>query len=180
MQITLHRTGSFTFDNPNVDFTNQCGFKLGDRQVWFDVLIESDSEHLDENGFVLDNNAVQAYFVEKYNNALVFPSCERIAIAAISDLCDIMGKDRCRAISVEIKPGDYAGIRASQTFDVVASKEPQPLVHKQPEQLAARGPMGFAPVVAQAQTENIARSALGFDSRKPRTNRDPESSFFGD
>lgn len=115
MRMSLHRTGSF-FVNDRAEDSTQCGFRRGDRQVWFDVRIDSDSAFLDEQGFVLDNNAVQHYFDEKYKDVTVFVSCERIACEAITDLRERMGADRVYFISCEIKPGDYAGIKAECEF----------------------------------------------------------------
>jgi hypothetical protein len=122
LPMTLHRTGSFVVNDTAEDHA-QCGFRRGDRQVWYDVSIESDSSMLDSDGFVLDNNAVQHYFDDTYATVTEFQSCERIAIRAILDLCRLMGPQRCHMISVEIKPGDYAGIKATQRFSWVEGAE---------------------------------------------------------
>jgi hypothetical protein len=115
VKLTLHRTGDFMVA-PDAEDSTQCGFARGDRQVFFDVSIESDSQYLDGKGFVLDNNAVQHYFSEKYRDVKVFVSCERIACEAIEDLANLMGRDRVFYISCEIKPGTYAGLKAEQRF----------------------------------------------------------------
>lgn len=113
--LTLHRSGQFDVAKGAEDST-QCGFRRGDRRLSFDVWIESTDEYLDGNGFVLDNNAIMHYFADKYKDIAVFVSCERIACEAITDLRNLVGRERCYAIAVEIRPGDYAGIRASTRF----------------------------------------------------------------
>jgi hypothetical protein len=115
MKITLHRTGDFLVNDKAEDST-QCGFTRGSRQVFFDVSIESDTEMLDGNGFVLDNNEVQHYFEREYAHVTVFQSCERIALKAIDDLRALMGNDRTFYISCEIKPGSYAGLKCEKRF----------------------------------------------------------------
>lgn len=115
MKITLHRTGDF-FVNDTAEDSTQCGFRRGDRQVFFDVYIESDTTMFDEFGFVLDNNEVQHYFEREYAEVKEFKSCETIALKAVTDLQQIMGADRCFYISVEIKPGAYAGLRVERRF----------------------------------------------------------------
>lgn len=115
MKITLHRSGDF-FVNDKAEDSTQCGFRRGDRQVFFDVYIESDTTMFDANGFVLDNNEVQHYFEREYNDVKEFKSCETIALKAVNDLRDIMGADRCFYISCEIKPGAYAGLRVERRF----------------------------------------------------------------
>src|SRR5437868_377755 len=115
MELSLHRVGTFQV-NPEAEDSAQCGFKRGDRQLWYDVIIESDSQWLDKDGFVLDNNDVQHYFEQTYAQTPVFRSCETIAIQAVDDLCQLMA-GRCTRVCVEIKPGDYAGIRAERKFN---------------------------------------------------------------
>lgn len=115
MKITLHRTGDF-FVNDKAEDSTQCGFRRGDRQVFFDVYIESDTEMFDINGFVLDNNEVQHYFEREYAEVKEFKSCETIALKAVTDLRAIMGDERCFYISCEIKPGEYAGLRVEKRF----------------------------------------------------------------
>jgi len=115
MKLSLHRTGSFLVNDSAEDHA-QCGFRRGDRQLWYDVLIESDSAFLDGDGFVLDNNAVQHYFDRQYADVEVFVSCEKIACKAIEDLAQIMGAERVFYISCEIRPGDYAGLKAERRF----------------------------------------------------------------
>lgn len=115
MKITLHRSGDF-FVNDKAEDATQCGFRRGDRQVFFDVYIESDTTMFDANGFVLDNNEVQHYFEREYAHVESFKSCESIALKAVEDLREIMGRDRCFYISCEIKPGTYAGLRVERRF----------------------------------------------------------------
>lgn len=115
MKLTLHRTGDFLVNDKAEDST-QCGFTRGSRQVFFDVMIESDSQMLDGNGFVLDNNEVQHYFEREYAHVTEFHSCERIALKAIDDLREIMGADRTFYISCQIAPGSYATLRAEKRF----------------------------------------------------------------
>lgn len=115
MKLTLHRTGDF-FVNDKAEDSTQCGFRRGDRQVFFDVTIESDNALVDDKGFVLDNNEVQHYFERKYAAVEEFKSCETIACSAIEDLRALMGHDRVYYISCEIKPGPYAGIKAEARF----------------------------------------------------------------
>lgn len=113
--MSLHRTGQFNV-NLYAEDSTQCGFHRGDRTCFFDVRIDSTSDCLDANGFILDNNEVQKYFDRVYATAEVFPSCELIALRAIADLRDLMGHDRCYGVEVTIRPGDYAGITARQEF----------------------------------------------------------------
>jgi len=115
MKLTLHRTGDFLVGECKDDST-QCGFRRGDREVFFDVTIESDSAMLDASGFILDNNEVQHYFEREYAQVDEFKSCETIALKAIDDLRAIMGEDRCFYVSCQISPGSYAGIRAEKRF----------------------------------------------------------------
>jgi len=123
MKMTLERNGSFMVNDKAEDHA-QCGFRRGDRQVFFEVVIESDSACLDENGFILDNNEVQHYFDRTYSDVEVFQSCESIAIRAIDDLREIMGYDRVFSIRCTIKPGTHAGITAEKCFQCRIDSNP--------------------------------------------------------
>lgn len=113
--LSLNRRGSF-FVRDQSDDSTQCGRTRGQRELFYEVRIDSIGEDLDQNGFLIDNNAVQSYFELKYSKCRVFKSCEIIALTAIGDLRKLVGLSRCHKIRVEIKPGDHAGIVAEKSF----------------------------------------------------------------
>lgn len=54
----------------------------------YKVHVETSAEHLDKDGFIVDNNAIHEYFVQRYKHVQDFQSCELIAAKA----CDAFHK----------------------------------------------------------------------------------------
>lgn len=80
MKLKMERTGKFTVIW-KTDATTQCG-QTGNNILDYKVVLETSDKHLDQHGFIIDNNRVHAYFVKKYGNVEKFVSCELIAAEA--------------------------------------------------------------------------------------------------
>jgi hypothetical protein len=109
----MQRTGSFRVTCPTGDTATQCGPR-GTQDLKYNVAIESDEAHLDESGFIIDNNAVDAYFKSAYQLVKTFVSCELIALKAVRELRVLLG-ERALSIHVTISSSGYATDYASLT-----------------------------------------------------------------
>jgi len=124
MKILMERNGSFYVNELAFDRT-QCGVQRGDRELHYHVEIESDSEYLDNNGFLVNNYEIQGYFDSRYAQIPVFPSCEEIACQTVEELAELIGRDRVFAIRCTIKPGQHAGITAEMCFQCRIDSSPR-------------------------------------------------------
>lgn len=111
LEISIARSGQFTV-NWSGSNAAQCG--LGPNTLNYHVRIVGDDEHLTPEGFIIDNNDIHAYFVNKYADVKDFESCERIAITACKDFCAMLG-ERARDIQVTIDGNPLAGLTARWT-----------------------------------------------------------------
>lgn len=95
--IKMTRRGSFHVTTlPRVQNTNQCG-KVGQGRFNYTVIIES-LPYLDDHGFVLNNFAVHNYFVDRWKDVKIVPSCERIALDALEHFVKLAA----RALKIEV------------------------------------------------------------------------------
>lgn len=109
--IELETTGHFVVEAA-VDESSRCGTLGSPRRIAYKVVITSAPEHLDANGFIIDWQEIRNYFVETYRNVTVFPSCERIACQACTDIVERLGAC-CLALDVTIGSGERpAGMTA--------------------------------------------------------------------
>lgn len=115
LTLTIRRHGEFSvrFTGSNVD---QCGLP-GTHILRYDVRIVGDEDHLTEQGFIIDNNAIHSYFVRTYETVRDFESCERIAARACRDFKAMFGSGELadvlvREIEVTIAGGPNAGLTA--------------------------------------------------------------------
>ena len=83
MKLKMERQGQFIV-NWTVSATTQCGVP-GNNILSYRVKLETSDKHLDPNGFIIDNNKIQEYFVQTYGKVEKFVSCELIASAACRD-----------------------------------------------------------------------------------------------
>jgi hypothetical protein len=74
------------------------------------VRITGDDQHLNADGFIIDNNAIEDYFVRKYMNVLDLESCERIASTACKDFRAMFGKGVLKNVRVSAIEVRIAGI----------------------------------------------------------------------
>lgn len=79
MTLRMTREGSFAY-NPEARSAGHCGIPLN-LVLHYRVMIETSPDHLDENGFIIDNNAVHDYFLN-HRFEPRFWSCEEIAMRA--------------------------------------------------------------------------------------------------
>lgn len=120
MSLVIERHGEFvvTFSGSNAD---QCG-AIGTQILRYVVRISGTEEHLTDQGFIIDNNDIHAYFVHKYKKVRDFESCERIASKACMDFKNMFGKGklapvRVNEIMVTVGGSPFAGITATWKKD---------------------------------------------------------------
>lgn len=99
LEVVLHREGAFDVLCTGDDST-QCGIRGTTRRLFYRVRIVGDEQHLTEEGFIIDNNEVHQYFVDKYREIEVFPSCERIVCQAVRDFKALFGKGHLENVVV--------------------------------------------------------------------------------
>lgn len=110
--LTLERNGTVDVVATG-DVSRKCG-PIGANTLAFRVFVECPDTCLDDDGFVIDHNELQAYFDRTWGKVTDFPSCERIAKQAIRELHDLMvekGSHPCR-IEVTVAAFGQAGITA--------------------------------------------------------------------
>jgi hypothetical protein len=115
LTLTIRRHGEFSvrFTGSNAD---QCGLP-GTQILRYDVRIVGDEDHLTDQGFIIDNNAIHSYFLTTYDRVRDFESCERIAARACRDFKAMFGRGElrdvvAREIEVTIAGGPNAGLTA--------------------------------------------------------------------
>jgi len=88
LRITT-RTRAFQIRGPVDNDSNQC-LQRGERIIDYEVVVHGDSEHLSPEGFILDRNAIPAYFHETYARGVdVLPSCEAMASRAAAEIAKL-------------------------------------------------------------------------------------------
>lgn len=103
MKLKMKRTGVFTV-NPHAEAVHHCGVPRN-FDLHYIVEIETSDDHLDQNGFIIDNNEVHQYFAQTYRYISVFKSCELIAMEACEHFCRrVKGLDAI-TVSVSGRPG---------------------------------------------------------------------------
>lgn len=85
--LTIRRKGSFVVNHTGSN-ANQCGMK-GTTILNYAVSLVTSPRHLNKQGFIIDNMAIQQYFVAKYKTVKTFPSCEKLAMIACRDFRDM-------------------------------------------------------------------------------------------
>lgn len=122
MQVAIKRSGTFPVgfpgDNPFGHSREQCGMRGQTYTLNYEVRIVGDDQHLNERGFIIDNNAIHEYFLRTYRYAEHFPSCEQIACQACKDFEKMQGKGdlknvKFHEIDVTISAMPHAGLTAS-------------------------------------------------------------------
>jgi len=109
MILRMRREGEFVANWSDVH--TGCGTpKLGPNVYRYVCEIESTRESLDENGFILDNMEVDAYFQSVYSARVPAKSCERIAINAVEHIRRML-RDPLR-VAVTIYGSPQAGLTA--------------------------------------------------------------------
>jgi hypothetical protein len=109
--LELETTGFFTVEETR-DESGRCGLLGSPRQLAFKVVIESSPDFLNEHGFIIDWQEIHGYFERAFRAQDVFPSCERIACQACTEIADMLGH-RCNSIEVTIGSGaKAAGMKA--------------------------------------------------------------------
>ena len=80
----IFREGTFDFVNPT-DLSNRCGITGQGLRYRYQVRLFADS--LDGRGFIIDNRAINLYWIWKYSGPepKALPSCEEIAEQACED-----------------------------------------------------------------------------------------------
>lgn len=110
-ELELETSGIFVVEVAT-DETGRCGLVGSPRRIAYKVLIKSAPDYLNENGFIIDWQHIRQYFADTYRELAVFPSCERIACQACSDIAGMLGM-KCHSIEVTIGSGERpAGMTA--------------------------------------------------------------------
>lgn len=116
----METTGRFDVVSAG-DISARCGLLGSAMSIAFKVVIASSPAHLDDNGFIIDWQEIHEYFADTYREVAVFPSCERIACRACTDIAAMLG-EKCNSIEVTIGSGKHAaGMKARW------SRLPQPI-----------------------------------------------------
>lgn len=90
MSLVLERRGRFSVTA--YPGAAQCGH-VGLTHFAYSCRVTSSSKYLSRQGFVIDNQAIQAYFDGRYSDARsALPSCEMIALGACHDIAQLVGK----------------------------------------------------------------------------------------
>lgn len=123
LALTIDRTGTFAVHFRGSNAT-QCG-ATGTRVLHYRVRIGCDERHLNPNGFIIDNNDIQAYFDRVYNGVQDFESCERIAARACRDFHTMLDETGVEPqfIKVTVSGSPAAGLTAVWQRPVVAGPE---------------------------------------------------------
>lgn len=96
--VELERRGVFEVNVSGSD-QGQCG-RRGTRRLRYGVKIMGDDQHLNAQGFIIDNQEIHDYFVNKYRDVVDLESCEVIASTACRDLCAMFGKGHLEGVRV--------------------------------------------------------------------------------
>lgn len=98
MILDIERGGYFIV-HVDAESRNKCGTP-DNHVLHYKVKIETTSDNLDHNGFIIDNNEIHDYFVWTYRYASAFESCEKIAMAACEEFRSrVIG---CKKVAVSI------------------------------------------------------------------------------
>lgn len=75
---------------------NQCGLrreKPAPSKLWYEVVIDGDSRHLDPQGFIVDQFEIHRVFLDHFTKIEVFPSCEGVSSTACRELWRRLGPE---------------------------------------------------------------------------------------
>lgn len=105
MKLKMERKGGFDcWADQNTHIENACGASY-QRHFLFEVKITGSHKSLNQQGFLVDNNEILAWFNNHYGKGReepldVLPSCERIAMAACDHIKELV-RD-CKKVIVRI------------------------------------------------------------------------------
>lgn len=107
----IFREGTFRF-NGATDTRNRCG--ITGQGLVYRYQVRLFAESLDERGFIIDNRAINLYWILKYStpDPKVLPSCEELAEIACSDfvaLARLEGVD-LKGCEVRIYGGTHSAV----------------------------------------------------------------------
>lgn len=101
--LKIERSGYFVV-NPDAQPHAVCGVPTN-HVLHYKVEIETTPKQLDSRGFIIDNNDIHNYFIERYKRTPVFRSCEVIAMDACNYFASVVkGCTRCK-VSISGNPG---------------------------------------------------------------------------
>jgi hypothetical protein len=104
--LELETTGTFVIERAG-DENGRCGLTGSPRILAFKVVVASHPSFLNEQGFIIDWQEIHDYFADTFREVAVFPSCERIACQACTDIGTRLGH-RCLGLEVTIGSGPTA------------------------------------------------------------------------
>lgn len=111
--------GEFTVDDLQ-QHPNQCG-KVGVRNYKYKVSVKGSSNHLDAQGFLVDNMVIYQYFIDTYHNRkLKCESCESMVCAAIcfiKDYCKEQELKGIKSIYVQLWGSDHSFIEGEYNHE---------------------------------------------------------------
>jgi hypothetical protein len=87
--LRMATKGSFHVDH-EADAQDRCGPKGATRQMDYTVTVESMPAMLDDQGFLIDWQAIRRYFPAEFTKVSHFPSCEQIAVKAVRDIANML------------------------------------------------------------------------------------------
>lgn len=110
----IWRQGAFTVKNP-ADVTNRCGITGQGMTYRYEVRLWVPSGTLNGRGFIVDNRAINLYWVWKYGSdqPTDVPSCEEIAERACQDFVKLMAYEGVQLQGCEIRL--YGGTHSAVT-----------------------------------------------------------------
>jgi hypothetical protein len=121
MELLLERSGRFNAAASMIPNNRKCG-SMGSKVYSYAVRVEATDKKLTEEGFVLNNELIQAYFVGRFGAKAAkwdAISCELMARTAARDLfkqvCD--GGADCQCVEVSITGSNGAKITAKWTVE---------------------------------------------------------------
>jgi hypothetical protein len=99
--FTIRRNGEF---DAQLIGSVHCGLTQGFNRFRYEVEISVDNDGLDNQGFVIDNKAIQEYFDTTYRGRPTTRSCEAIARTACEDFKAMLGdrSKHCARVCIRV------------------------------------------------------------------------------
>lgn len=125
--MELWREGSFTAKGMIQPSPNRCGIE-NSTTYRYEVRLFARRAQLNHRGFILDNRAVNLYWIMKWGSEApkVLPSCEDIAAIALQDFRTLARKDGVKLLGLEVAVygGTYSAVTARWGKVIASSRHP--------------------------------------------------------
>lgn len=141
--MELWREGSFTAKGILLPSANRCGIE-NSTTYRYEVRLFARRVMLNKRGFILDNRAVNLYWIMKWSSdqPKELPSCEDIAAIALQDFLTLARMDgvKLQGLEVRVYGGTYSAVTArwgkvipSNGHPAVGVPTPKPQVEPIPD-----------------------------------------------